>query len=697
MQQVNGHGYDSSDEVLGKAFDLRLMRRLLRFLLPYRSLFLVCTLLTLIVAGIQLVLPYLTKTAIDSFLTLPKAVVTLSEAPAGGAPIALGEARYLIDLRDIDPEIRGEWEAAGALSAKRYLYVSDDSEEAQIVSRNPDAFTPVPGGFIAGETVLRALPPGDVIALRGRAIVGVMRLAAVFAVALLARFLFGVLQVYLLQLTGQRVMYDMRRQIFGHVLRLPVRYFDRTPVGRLVTRVTNDVAAINEMVTSMLVNLFRDAFLLIGVMAIMFQLEWRLALAVLALFPFIVVAAFQFRNRVRAAYREVRRRIAQLNAYLQESISGMRIIQIFVQEHKANERFSGINTQKYNADVRQLLTFAVFRPLMSFLSWFAVAVVVWYGGMNVLRAGLSLGALAAFIQYVRMLFEPILHLSEGYNVLQAAMAASERIFLLLDETEEDRGGGRTLSAVRGEIEFRDVWFAYNENEWVLKGVTFKAAPGERMAIVGPTGSGKTTIIRLLLRLYPIQKGQILLDGVPIDALDLETLRSAMAVVLQDVFLFAGDILDNIRLHDADITEEDATEAGRYVNADFVEELPEGYRTEVKERGVTLSVGERQLLSFARAVAFKPRVLVLDEATASIDSHTEDLIQRSLHKIMEGRTSIVIAHRLSTVREADRIIVLHKGKLVEQGTHQTLLTLNGLYAALHELQFTSTGRSSENHA
>jgi len=693
---VNGHAYDPSDEVLGKAFDLRLMRRLLRFLLPYRSLFSVCILLTLVVAGIQLVLPYLTKTAIDSFLTLPAAVVTLSEAPVGGSPIALGEDRYLIDLQEIGPEIRREWEATGALSAKRYLYVSDDSEEAQIVSRNPDAFTPVPGGFIADEAALRVLPPGDVIALRGRAIVGVMRLAAVFAVGLLVRFLFGVLQVYLLQLTGQRVMYDMRRRIFGHVLRLPVRYFDRTPVGRLVTRVTNDVAAINEMVTSMLVNLFRDAFLLIGVMAIMFQLEWRLALAVLALFPFIVVAAFQFRNRVRAAYREVRRRIAQLNAYLQESISGMRIIQIFVQEHKANERFSGINTQKYNADVRQLLTFAVFRPLMSFLSWFAVAVVVWYGGHNVLRASLSLGALVAFIQYVRMLFEPILHLSEGYNVLQAAMASSERIFLLLDETEEDRGGGRILEAVRGEIEFRDVWFAYNEDEWVLKGVTFKAAPGERVAIVGPTGSGKTTIIRLLLRMYPIQKGQILLDGVPIDALELEMLRSAMAVVLQDVFLFAGDIMDNIRLHE-DIEEEHAIEAARFVNADFVEALPDGYRTEVKERGVTLSVGERQLLSFARAVAFKPRVLVLDEATASIDSHTEDLVQRSLHKIMEGRTSIVIAHRLSTIREADRIIVLHKGRLVEQGTHQALLTLNGLYAALHDLQFAATDRSSENHA
>jgi ATP-binding cassette subfamily B protein len=515
-----------------------------------------------------------------------------------------------------------------------------------------------------------------------------VRLAAMFFVALLSRFLFGVLQVYVLQYTGQRVMYDMRRGLFRHILRLPVQFFDRTAVGRLVTRATNDVAAINEMFTTMLVNLFRDAFLVVGVLIVMFNLEWRLALVVLALFPIIVLAAWQFRNRVRVAYREVRRRIAQLNAYLQESISGMRIIQVFVQEQKANERFLGINRKKYEADMRQLLTFAVFRPLMSFLSSFAVALVVWYGGFNVLRGSLSLGALTAFIQYVRMLFEPILHLSEGYNVLQAAMASSERIFLLMDEPEEPAGGGRSLDEAEGRIEFRNVSFAYNEGEWILEDVSFEVAPGERVAIVGPTGSGKTTIIRILLRMYPIQKGEILLDGVSIDEYDLATLRSQMAVVLQDVFLFAGDILDNIRLR-SEIPEDEAIAAARFVSADFVESLPDGYHTEVKERGVTLSVGERQLLSFARAVAFDPRVLVLDEATASIDSHTESLIQDSLHRIMEGRTSVVIAHRLSTIREADKILVLNKGRLVEQGTHDELIQTAGLYAALHSLQFADT--------
>jgi len=687
------HDSSHDDEVIGKAFDLRLMRRLVRFLSPYRKLFSVCVVLILVLTGIQTGLPYISKIAIDRFLTLPRAIVTVESAPGSGAPIPLGDDRYLVEVSSLSSELRTEWEESGILSPTRYLFVEEGSDKEGIALKHPDLFTPIAGGYLASESALRSLSPQETISLRSGAIAGLIRLAILFAAALLIRFIFGVSQVYLLQLTGQKVMYDMRREIFGHVLRLPLSYFDRTPVGRIVTRVTNDVAAINEMFTSMLVNLFRDAFLIFAVMGIMFHLEWRVALVILGLFPLIVIAAFEFRRRARAAYREVRRQIARLNAYLQESISGMRIVQLFVQEVKANERFEKINVDKYRASMRQLLTFAVFRPLMSFLSSFAVAIVIWYGGSNVLRGSLSLGALTAFIQYVRMLFEPILELSQGYNILQGAMAAAERIFILLDEPEEDPGGGETIEEVEGRIEFRNVWFAYNDEEWILKDVSFTAEPGERVAIVGPTGSGKTTIIRLLLRMYPIQKGQILLDGVPIERLDLGFLRSRMAVVLQDVFLFSGDIMDNIRLR-AEIPEGEAIKAARFANADFVERLPDGYRTEVKERGVTLSVGERQLLSFARAVAFKPEILVLDEATASIDSQTESLIQRSLSKIMEDRTSIVIAHRLSTIREADKIIVLHKGKVVEEGTHAELLSLGGLYAALHRLQFAEVGGGTD---
>lgn len=680
--------YFHEDEILGRAFDAVLMRRLVRFLKPYKGLFAATVLLTMFLASIELALPFLTKIAIDNYMSLSHAIVRLDEAPSEGSPIALGDGQFLIEVLTVPPEVRRTWEADGTLGGDRYLLVRSSDPGADVVARHPGTFTEIPDGFMASESDLASLSARDLEQIRGGAIAGVVRLAALFAFTLLARFLFGFAQVYLLQYTGQSVMFDMRREIFGHVLRLPLRYFDRTPVGRLVTRGTNDVAAINEMFTSMLVNLFRDSFIVVGILVVMFRFEWRLALVILAVFPLIVVAAWQFRNRVRVAYREVRKQIARLNAYLQESISGMRIIQVFVQERKANDRFAEINELKYSADMKRLLTFAIFRPLMSFLSSFAIALVIWYGGLNVLRGSLSLGALTAFIQYVRMLFEPVLQLSEGYNVLQGAMASSERIFRLLDEPEEDRGGGRSIDRLAGRIEFRDVWFAYNNEDWVLKGVSFTAAPGERIAIVGPTGSGKTTIIRILLRMYPIQKGAILLDGVPIEELDLAYVRSHMAVVLQDVFLFSGDVMDNIKLR-SDIPEAQAIEAARFVSADFVEALPNGYGTEVKERGVTLSVGERQLLSFARAVAFDPKILVLDEATASIDSHTEHTIQRSLHKIMEGRTSLVIAHRLSTIREADRIIVLHKGCLVEQGTHAELLRAGGLYAALHQLQFSGT--------
>jgi ATP-binding cassette, subfamily B, multidrug efflux pump len=676
------------DEILGKAFDAQLMRRLLRFLKPYTVLFVVCVVLTIGLAGIQLIIPYFTKTAIDSYMTLPHSIVRLSEAPEAGFPIDLGNGEYLVETLNVDPEARRQWEDADLLSIERYMFIPEGSENASYPNRFPAVFTTIPGGWIASNEDLSGLPLDELETLRGTSISGIVRLAVMFLMALLAQFVFGVLQVYLLQYTGQRVVYDMRQEIFAHVLRLPLKFFDHAPVGRLVTRVTSDVQAINEMFTSMLVNLFRDAFLIIGIMVVIFRLDWRLALAIFAFFPVIVFAAWQFRNRVRAAYREVRKQIARLNAYLQESISGMRIIQVFVQEHKANEKFDDINQAKFVADMRQLMTFAVFRPLMSFLSSFAIALVIWYGGFNVLRGSLSLGALTAFIQYVRMLFEPVLRLSEGYNVLQGAMASSERIFRLLDEPQEDPGRGKTLESFQAKIEFKDVWFAYNDEEWILKGISFTAEPGQHVAIVGPTGSGKTTIIRILLRMYPIQKGQILLDGIPIEELDLSYLRKQMAVVLQDVFMFSGDIMDNIRLR-SPIAEEKAIESARFVNADFVEALPDGYHTEVKERGVTLSVGERQLLSFARAVAFDPKILVLDEATASIDSHTESLIQNSLRKIMHGRTSIVIAHRLSTIREADNIIVLHHGKLFEQGTHDKLLELDGLYAALHNLQFADT--------
>ncbi len=686
------------EEKFGKGYDPDLMRRLLHYVKPYKGLFLLAVGLVLCITAIDLSLPFITKTAIDQHIVLPHAAVDTAPLDADQLPdrwqerfgaLRIGEDRYLVDTNRLDEGTRLVWKNRGALAEARYVVLGPEAspELRALAQGRPEVFSRSGEAFYAPARALDALPPAELARLRGDNLQGVVTLALLYVGLLVFNFLFSFAQVYVLQYTGQRVMYDLRRDIFSHQLRLPAAFFDRTPVGKLVTRATNDVSAINEMVTAVLVNLFRDVFLIVGILGIMFALNWRLTLLILVLAPVLAAITIQFRKLAREAYREVRRRISMLNAFLQENISGMRIIHLFAQEARNHREFSEINEAKYRAEMRQTLIFAVFNPLISTMSSVAIALIIWYGGGQVVQGLLSLGALVAMLQYVRMLFQPINDLSEKYNILQGAMASSERIFQLLDEEQEDRGRGERLPEVEGRLEFRDVWFAYNQDEWVLRGVSFVVEPGETIAIVGPTGSGKTTVISLLLRLYDIQRGQILLDGVDLRALDVEFLRAQMAVVLQDVFLFSGDILGNIRLQSEAISEEQAIEAARFVHADgFIRQLPGAYGAEVTERGSTLSGGQRQLLSFARAVAFDPKVLVLDEATANIDSQTEQLIQDSLQRILQGRTSIVIAHRLSTIRDADQILVLNHGLLAERGTHDELMHRGGLYAALYELQF-----------
>jgi ATP-binding cassette, subfamily B, multidrug efflux pump len=488
---------------------------------------------------------------------------------------------------------------------------------------------------------------------------------------------------------GQRVMYDLRMRIFEHLQRLSISFYDRNPVGRLMTRVTSDVETLNELFSSGVVTIFGDVFTLVAIMVMMLTIDLELALVTFSVIPLVWLTAAIFRRRVREAFRDIRLRLARLNAYLQERLSGMRVVQLFGREEASARRFAELNRDHLDAHLRSITIYAVFFPVVEVLTSVAMALLLWYGGLRVLDGTLTVGILAAFIQYTRRFFQPLQDLSEKFNLLQSAMASSERVFALLDEpvsVAEPAEPRRLPAPVTGEVKFENVWFRYSpEGPWVLRDISFTASPGRTIALVGYTGAGKTTIVSLLLRFYDPERGRITVDGVDIRDLATAELRSIIGFVQQDLFLFTGDILHNLGL-DATITPEAAREAARRVGADrFIERLPSGYGHRLGERGRSLSVGERQLLSFARALAMDPRILVLDEATSSVDAEAEAQIQRAIAELMSGRTSLVVAHRLSTILHADEILVLHHGEIRERGSHRELLAQEGLYRRLYELQ------------
>jgi ATP-binding cassette subfamily B protein len=514
-------------------------------------------------------------------------------------------------------------------------------------------------------------------------------LAIVFLAALVLEFVVEYGQTLLTTYLGQRVMYDLRMQIFGHLQRLSINYFDRNPVGRLMTRVTSDVETLNELFSSGVVTVFGDVFTLLAIMTMMLGMDWRLALVTFAVIPLVWLTARIFRRRVRQAFGDIRVRLARLNAYLQERLSGMRVVQLFGREVDSAARFAELNQEHLEAHRRSITIYAVFFPVVEVLTAVAMALLLYYGGLRAIGGTITVGVLAAFIQLTRRFFQPLQDLSEKFNLLQSAMASSERVFALLDQpvtVMEPVDPVRLSHPVRGEVRFEGVWFRYSpEGPWVLRDVSFTASPGQTIALVGHTGAGKTTVVNLLLRFYDPDRGRILIDGVDIRQLSTSDLRSLIGFVQQDLFLFAGDIQHNLTL-DAPIPPEAARQAARRVGADrFIERLPAGYDHRLGERGRSLSVGERQLLSFARALALDPTILVLDEATSSVDAQAEGQIQAAIAELMSGRTSLVVAHRLSTILHADAILVLQHGEIRERGSHRELLAQRGLYERLYQLQ------------
>lgn len=518
----------------------------------------------------------------------------------------------------------------------------------------------------------------------------IKKTAFIYFLVLVVGFISNFLQTWILQLIGQSIIYKIREEVFTHVHSLSLRFFDITPVGRIVTRITNDVEALNEMYANILVKLFKNSIKVIGLAIVMVTIDLRLSIYAFILLPFIIALTLLFKSVSRATYRVVRTKLTTINTYLSEHISGMKLIQIFARENEKYEEFKCKSRDLFKANYKEMMVFAIFRPLIYILSVFALVTVIGVGGDSVIKGTISIGTLYIFIQYIGSFFEPIQELAEQLGSLQSAMASAEKIFAIMDEEAliTNPKDGYILKEVKGRIEFINVWFAYEGENWILKDVSFVIEPGQKAAFVGATGAGKSSILNLIGRYYDIQKGIITIDGIDIKELDINTLRKAIGQVQQDVFIFTGDIKSNIKLKDDSITDYDVEKAAKYVNASyFIENLPKAYDEEVTERGSTLSAGQRQLLSFARTLAYNPSILVMDEATANIDTETEQLITEALYRLMDGRTTIMVAHRLSTIQHADVILVMHKGRLREVGTHQELLKANGIYRKLYELQLT----------
>jgi len=661
-----------------RSYDTRIIGWLFGFTRPYRVLLAISLVFMLTTSVLELLVPYITKVAVDNYIFPSWGKV---EFDAGENrfkklfkrrylqdSIPLGGESYLVNLSKVRKEDRIEFEKFGIVSRERYIVIDTSGLEENrlagiygIVKKHPGVFQVRGNYIIAGHSSVAGIDHYELGVLRGGEIQKLNRLVFFLVIILFLVFLLSSLYTYILNYTGQKIMHGMRLAVFSHVLSLPQSFFDKNPVGRLTTRITNDVNAINEMYTSVLVQFFKDVILICGVLFVMFRMNRELTFLIMLLTVLLGIVAALFRVRLKRVYREVRRSIAKLNSFVQESIGGIAVIKLYQRERENLERFKVVNSENLRANMEQLFTFATFRPIIEFISILAVALILWYGGLRILNLDLTLGALIAYLAYIRMLFSPIVELAEKYNIFQSAAAASENLYELTREKPERRAEGRRLDKVRGRIEFKNVWFSYDGDEWILRDVSFTVEPGQTLALVGLTGSGKTTIVNLILKFYEAQRGEILFDGVNIKELDPDFIRSHVSTVFQDLFLFEAKDRD-----------------------DFSDKEPV-FEMLSKNNGSFLSSGERQLLYIRNALLKNSRVLILDEATSSMDTWTESKINELLKRNAGKRTTILIAHRLSNVIQADKIVVIHRGKIHEVGTHKELLMKRGIYYNLYRLQ------------
>ncbi len=698
-----------SDEIIGNIYDKHLYARLLKYVKPYISSLIIAFILLMFITTFEVIVPLLTKYAVDNHIVSDKRILTLNpdefnhfkqNSDISKFKVYLVNDLYYVVVTSktqgyIKKDTLKQYKTEHKFSEKKFFVLDYTKESLKILNKyQSDIIILNINELLVSSETLAKLSLSETNVVRKKSLHMVMIYGLIFLCVIVLKLIVQYFQLILTTILSQKAMNDLRSDLFKHLERMPLSFFDKNPVGRLVTRITNDIRSIDEMLSSGIITIFQDAIMIVAIMSLMLFLNWKLALVSFIVLPFLFWIINVYKNKTRVTYREVRKRLAAVNAMIAEHISGVKIIQLFNQSQKKTKEFEQVNDGYFKESINQLKLFAIFRPIISVSRQVAVALILWYAGGQILNNLVTIGVFMAFMSYLDRLYEPINDFSEKFNILQGAMAGAERIFDLMDQPQADyQEYNLAHDSIDGSIEFKNVWLSYqteqNEKpEFVLKNVSFKVNPGEKIAIVGHTGSGKTSIVNLILGMYPYQKGDIFIDDKNLKDYQIRDIRKQIGMVQQDVFLFSGTIRDNIALNNLDMTENDLVTISKYVNVyDFIQALPGKFEEPVMERGSTFSVGQRQLISFARVLAYNPSIFILDEATANIDTETENLIQDALQKLMENRTSMIIAHRLSTIQHVDRIIVLHKGEVVEEGSHQELLQKEGLYYDLYRLQYT----------